>query len=213
MRDDGKSGDLVAGDGLYTYLLSPTAEMCPATYQGLIVVEDIDGHWNLATIPLGPIASVGYYLRELSIDVDKAISLGADTSHIDYVFPGLDVTFGPVQNASSLEDMREQLMGIAERLEVDDVELLIDLTEMVLDRARRMGIDTSRQEIFLTRARVEYEIGNYGPAKQFTTYPLQLSEELGEGNPLQLAIMLLIFMTTFCIMVQTYPRCLNRDTL
>jgi hypothetical protein len=201
MRDDGKCGDLVAGDGLFTYLLDPTSEMCPATYQGLIVVEDFDGHWNLATIPLGPIASVGYYLRELSIDVERAKSLGADTSQIDYVFPGLDITFGPVQNASSLKNMREQLMGIAERLEIEDVKLLIDLTEMVLNRAREMGIDTSRQEIFLTRAREEHEIGNYGPAKQFTAYPLKLSEELGEGNTLQLTFILLIVLISPCIMV------------
>jgi hypothetical protein len=66
------------------------------------------------------------------------------------------------------------------RVEVLVVSTLIQFASDLIDEARGMGIDTSRHEIFLSRAREEFDKGNYGPARQFINYPLGLREEVPE---------------------------------
>jgi len=56
----------------------------------------------------------------------------------------------------------------------------IQTAESLIEQARGLGFDTHRYEIFLARAKQEYEKGNYGPSKEFAKYPLRLSSSLSE---------------------------------
>ena len=55
-----------------------------------------------------------------------------------------------------------------------------------------MGIDKTRHEIFLQRAREEFAKGHYGPAIQFTNYPLTLKETLPEPDAAALWMLVLL---------------------
>jgi hypothetical protein len=192
LRDDAEGGDMVSGDGIYTVDLEPTQEMIRSTYHGLLVVEEIDGQWNLATIPLGPIASVGFRLGELGDDLRRAVSMGFDYQS-DQTFPGFNMSFGSIQDADVISQIGESLMVLAEELQEEDVEMLIELASAVLDRARGMGVDTARHELFLKRAMEEFDLGNLVSAKEFTRYPLTLGE-LDDIRPVH--VLLILFLTS-----------------
>jgi hypothetical protein len=102
--------------------------------------------------------------------------------------------FGPVQDANELTKFGEFLMALAEDTQREDVELLIDLATAVVGKARGMGVDTARHEVFLARAKEEFTLGNLVSAKQFTTYPLSLSEELDETGTITVLSIFLLFL-------------------
>ncbi len=86
------------------------------------------------------------------------------------------------ETKTALDDLRKEIDALSADVEKVSAEALIRLADEVVRRAKDAGIDTSRHEIFLQRAKEEFSKGRYGPAIQFTNYPLGLMEQLSEGR-------------------------------
>lgn len=143
-----------------------------------VVIALIWEAWDLA----GRYMETGRRLEDLREEIDSVGELGGNVSMLSRTAEDLWRRF---QEAAS----DAELVSIDLDAEEAELELsramaaaLIAKADDAVRRAGEMGLDTSRQEIFLTRARQEYEKGNYGPAIQFTEYPLRLLEELAETH-------------------------------
>ncbi len=190
LHDDGKEGDAVEGDGVHTLTFEPRTEVSLAVYQGVVVAEDVHGHWNLTLLPLGVIAEAAKGLRDLQANLVEALEIQADPS---YLIPSLTRIEGDLSNISDTsnpEELLTEVMNLTSQLEVLVVSKLIEMASEAIAQAKETGIDTSRQEIFLRKAREEFDEGNYGPARQWTEYPLRLRESIAEFSILSLTSLL-----------------------
>ena len=138
---------------------------------------------------MGMALETGERLRDLESGIIEAEEMGAEVndlkgnlSQIKSDFSKSDAAFDPID--ARIEELSTDL-------ERAIAEALIRVAEEVIKKAREMGIDTSRHEIFLQRAHEEFDKGNYGPAKQFTEYPLRLKEQIREF-PLFFPVLLIL---------------------
>ncbi len=156
--------------------------------------------WTVWDI-LGRIIDAGSRLAMVREKVEDAEAIGVDTSNLEKNLSILQVDFVGATTASELSLLEEQLSVLTEQVKKLVAERLIEAAEDVIEEAKEAGIDTSRHQILLDRAREEYEKGNYGPASQFTNYPLSLREEIPEVPE----IVLLLFILPF--LVKGFPEC------
>ncbi len=143
-----------------------------------VVIALIWEAWDLA----GRYMETGRRLEDLREEIDSVAELGGNVSMLSRTAEDLWRRFQ--EDASDTELVSIDLDAEEAELELSRAmaAALIAKADDAVRRAGEMGLDTSRQEIFLTRARKEYEKGNYGPAIQFTEYPLRLLEELAETH-------------------------------
>jgi PelA/Pel-15E family pectate lyase len=181
--DDGSGGDAAGGDGIYTLALEPDPGLSLAVYQGMVIAHDMDGNWNLTLLPLGKVAEAAAYLEEIELGLAEAREIGVDVPGLEPGLQELRAGLGAVDDDSDTDGMLQRAGDLRLELETIVVGGLIDAAEEVIRSGGEAGIDTSRHEIFLARAREEYGKGNMGPARSFTVYPLSLREEIPEGAP------------------------------
>ncbi len=94
------------------------------------------------------------------------------------------------RNVSSL---LHTIWDTMESVEKARAEGYVTVAEAVVDRARNLGIDTSRHELFLNRAKQSLEQGYYESAVNMCAYPLRLEEMIEEGLPSTLAFLALFW--------------------
>lgn len=70
-------------------------------------------------------------------------------------------------------------------------EAYLAAAERAIARAKELGIDTSRHELFMARARELFQQGNYASAELMCEYPLTLTEQIDEGLGLGLLLFIL----------------------
>ncbi|MBU7004896.1 MAG: hypothetical protein HXS50_04970, partial [Theionarchaea archaeon] len=178
--DDGTSGDRETGDGIYTLAYSIDPETSLPVYWGMVVAEDDKGEWNLTLLPLGLISRIASGLAVIASTIEEASGLGVDLSGLSGELSLLEGELGTTPDEDGLDEILERLEDLETRIRAQTVAELIEIAADLIESAKKMGIDTTRHEIFLGRAREEFDKGNYGPARQFTEYPLRLSEEISE---------------------------------
>ncbi len=132
---------------------------------------------------LGRIKETGERLLELENDVGEALSLQVNVTRLLGNLTALRSDFAAGESNAQLDsvDARIETLMIGVRVEV--VAALIAVAEDVISRAKALGIDTSRHEIFLRRAKEEFDKGNYASARYFTEYPIALAQQIAENLP------------------------------
>lgn len=151
-------------------------------------------------------------LRESGIDVDSL-----PTFEEDEVMPLIDDLEGRIVEAEdvggNVTEYRDLLTEI--RMELDrymssnvsglvyllndaseavgrvKAETLIAEAEIVVSRAKEMGIDTTRHELFLERARISLEQGLFASVESMCDYPLSLREQIEETSQIVVVLLLL----------------------
>ncbi|MBU7004479.1 MAG: hypothetical protein HXS50_02845 [Theionarchaea archaeon] len=117
----------------------------------------------------------------LNLSVGRAEVAGVDvTSYrylVDWLYSNLDEALGG--NVSALMESIWSATIDADRLRALQY---IELSESLIDRAKDLGIDTSRHELFLSSARQSYEKGLYESAINMCDYPLKLEEMVSEST-------------------------------
>jgi len=139
---------------------------------------------------------VGGRLDGLRARLDEATALGANVTGVSENYTRLERDFGRL-DSSSMDSLDERIRALSQELERVTVEFFIREAQTAVERAKGMGVDTSRHEIFLRRAREEFDKGNYGSAREFTKYPLSLREAAPEPLAL-LSFLLLLVTATWC---------------
>lgn len=147
---------------------------------------------------LGMIMETGDLIRDLADQIEEAEALGFDISAPKVNLSVLQADFAVAEHDSELKGIEDRIANITVEIHKVVAEGLIEIAGDVIREAKNKGIDTSRHEIFLMRAREEFDKGNYGPARQFTVYPLKLREELGEVHPTWIAVFALIALVSVC---------------
>jgi hypothetical protein len=178
--DDGTMGDRIAGDGIFTLAYKTEPHTSLPVYQGVVVAEDVQGGWNLILVPLGMISRAASGLAGIRSAIAEASGLGVDLSTLWGELALLEGEFNHTPDEDGLEAILKSVGELETRVQAMTVSGLIEIAADLIESAKDMGIDTSRHEIFLSRAREEFDKGNYGPARQFTNYPLGLREEVKE---------------------------------
>jgi hypothetical protein len=115
----------------------------------------------------------------LNLSVSRAEAAGANvTAHralVDRLYSNL---------TEELEGNVSALMGSIWSATLDAEKSLalwyIELSQSLIDQATDLGIDTTRHELFLSRARQSYEEGLYESAINMCDYPLALKEVVSE---------------------------------
>ncbi len=146
------------------------------------------GAWGM----LGRIMETGELLKDLADQIKEAEAFGAKVSGPKVNLSILRADFEVAEEDSVLQDIEARIANLTIDVQVLVAESLIETAEEVINEAKNKGIDTSRHEIFLMRAKEEFDKGNYGPARQFTMYPLRLREELVDLDLLQVVSFTLV---------------------
>ncbi len=147
---------------------------------------------------LGNIIKVGQALQKLSRDMTEAEGIGAGVAELKLNLSAIQADFRQAETDAALGRISARIGNMTVAVQRVVAQALIDQATQVLAAARELGINTSRHEIFLQRAREEFNKGNYGSARLFTNYPLSLRSELVEFGP-----------SAFCILAIIVP-CLAR---
>ena len=205
--DDGSGVDLVKGDGCYSLLFKPT-ERVSSSYHGLLVVEDLDGHWNFTSLPLGMFVEIVGDLKETQSDLIEAQEIEIDVTSFASALAEIEAGLGSTWDETKLGEILTELGNLTKRLEVATVLRLIEMAAEVVDQAKEMGFETSRYEIFLMRAREEFEKGNYGPARKFTDYPLSLRKIISEPVTYNMFSLLVFLMVVPQVVLSVFRRLL-----
>lgn len=129
---------------------------------------------------LGRVLDTCKRLHNLEVEIQKAAEAGADMSAVWQNLSRLKSEAVRAENGAALDALNSQIDDFSVDSQRVCAEALIRFADQVLEQARSMGIDTTRHEIFLQRAKEEFAKGNYGPAIQFTNYPLTLREMIPE---------------------------------
>lgn len=141
---------------------------------------------------LGRMMDTGKLLQHLSSEMAEAEELGADLSDLKPNLSRLQADFTVAEYTTELEIIDMEIENLTIPVQKAIAETLINQADEVIREAKNMGIDTSRHEIFLRRAYEEFEKGNYGPARQFTNYPLGLREDIVEFGMSQVGALLVV---------------------
>jgi len=179
LRDDGTGADLVEGDGIYSAAFDPPEE-ASANHVGVVIVMDVDNHWNLSILPLGLAAEIAAVMREIGDKETEASNLGAEIPSLLEELQGLGLAVGNLISDRQTGDLLACAKDLARRLEAAVLQRRIEVASELIAQAKALGVDTSRQELFLIKAKQEFEKGNYGPARMYTDYPLRLAEIIPE---------------------------------
>jgi len=132
---------------------------------------------------LGNIIKVGEALQKLSNDLREAEEIGADVADLNLSLSQIQADFRLAETDSALGGISARTGNLSGAVQRVVAQCLIDQAAQVIAAAKDLGINTSRHELFLQRAKEEFNKGNYGPARLFTNYPLLLRSELLETGP------------------------------
>jgi len=141
---------------------------------------------------LGRVLDTCRSLHNLEVEIQKAGEAGANVSAL---WPNLSRLKNDAVRAESsavLDALKSRIDAFSVDSQRICAEALIRFADQVLEQAKRMGIDTTRHGIFLQRAKEEFAKGHYGPAIQFTNYPLTLKAMIPEGGGAALSIVVLL---------------------
>jgi hypothetical protein len=130
---------------------------------------------------LGRIEQTGLKLRNLVDGIEEAEELGVPLGELRTNLTSIQSLYSRTEKESVLYEIDMQIGNVSMVLEKLVAETLILRADEVVSLAKKAGIDTKRHEIFLRRAHEEFDKGNYGPAREFTKYPLRLLEEIPES--------------------------------
>jgi hypothetical protein len=130
---------------------------------------------------LGRMMETGDRLQGLLDEFGEAESLGLDVSRFSGNLTSLRADYSAAETGATLDGVDMRISGVSGELGKPVAERLIEMAREVIGQAEEMGIDTSRHQIFLDKAVVEFEKGNYAPAKLWAEYPLRLREEVPDG--------------------------------
>lgn len=150
--------------------------------------------WDFMDSFLRASSEVGDRLEEVEEEIREAEELGIGVSHCRDALGGLLDLF---RAAGSLEDLESVDLGADElevQLQIAVAQALIALAEETVLAARQLGIDTSREEIFVTGAKEHFEKGNYISARLLTEYPLRLREQIRDPTGVAAGILLLLLL-------------------
>ncbi len=206
MRDDGTGPDRFSGDGRYSLLLNVSQAMADDVFQGYLLAIDKFGEWNLTKAPVGTLAEIMLTLDQVQEKLEEARGLNLSVGNWTENARDLEAQLGVHIDGETLAHQLEQAENIAFQIERDIVSKLIDSAAEAIEMAKDKGIDTSRHEIFLERAREFFDEGQLGPARKFTEYPLRLRESISEG------ITFLVSVLMVGILVGSVLRKLERTT-
>ncbi len=164
----------------------------------------------------GLMARMEVALREMGIDLDSLDAFFPEEVLVE--IDGLNQTVasaeevggnvGDLRNLTDclyrtyIEDMDEGISGLLERIwqatelaERARAQSYLSAAEEVIAAAKEAGIDTSRHELFLERARLSMDQGLYSSVVSMCQYPLSLREELGESRVISLLSLVLLAVT------------------
>lgn len=129
-------------------------------------------------------------IEELSGLVTAAEFIGANVSSYRILVGWLYSSYeeGTKQNVSAL---LHQIWNAIEEVVRIKAEAYVAEAEKVIMQAKDLGMDTSRHDLFLQRAKQSLEEGYYESAENMCAYPLSLREQIGESFvPVSLMIVL-----------------------
>jgi len=141
---------------------------------------------------LGSIIKVGQALQKLSGDVAEAEVIGADVSGLMFNLSSVRADFRQAETDAALGRVSAHVSNLSVAVQRVIAQALIEQATQVIAMAKELGINTSRHELFLQRAREEFLKGNYGPARLFTNYPLDLRSQLAESGPFVACVLAII---------------------
>jgi hypothetical protein len=125
--------------------------------------------------------------------IEEVGGLGTDVSRYEDLVDGLYMNYPSMikEDASVLVRLVWNKTREMRRVRAD---AYLATAEDVIQRAKDLGIDTSRHELFLQSAKQSYEGGFYDSAVTMCEYPLRLEEQLPDGfllPSLSMAVILL----------------------
>jgi len=134
--------------------------------------------WNI----LGVMIDVGERIKSLSELTEEARGLGLNVSAFVSNLSRIEDSFADAEESGMLGHIDREAANLTAEIQKTEAWFLIQLADQVVEKAKELGLDTKRHEILLGRAHEEFEKGNYVSAKQFTTYPLTLQDEVEESG-------------------------------
>ncbi len=155
-----------------------------------VVIALVWEAWDL----LGSYLEAGHALEDLEDEMDSVVELGGNVSRISEMVESLWERFREASSETEFNSIKVDLEEVELELSRAMAAALIARADEAVREAKEMGFDTSRHEIFLNRAHEEYDKGNYGPAAQFTEYPLRLLKELSEMSAPEIALAVLLIL-------------------
>ena len=188
--DDGQGPDTAPDNGEYACVVNSSHNEWRQIFQGVLVAEDQNGHWNLSVLPLGMCDAIRDLYGQVNGSLQEARGLGVDTGQLYHRLIGLYLSMQNVGSDQDAEGIYAELRNMSQAVDRLVLTGLIDKARGLVDEAKRRGIDVCRDELFLQIAVQKFEAGNYVSARQFLSLPLKLEEQLDEGRFLALVAIL-----------------------
>ncbi len=143
-------------------------------------------------------------IDKLNASVASAEKVGGSVGDLRTLTDGLYASYleAMATNVSSLLGTIWNATRAAQRARA---EAYVLAAEQAVEAAKQAGIDTSRHELFLARAKMSLEQGLYDSAVSMSGYPISLRDQLGEGA--------MMFALTLVIAWPVYRQALYRCRL
>ena len=192
LSDDGAEPDRLPADREFACVLDPDHGEWKAVFQGVLVAEDSEGHWNLSVLPLGLCDSTRDLYGEVNRSLQEAIGTGVDVGDAAQHLAEIHARMQAIGSEEDAQRIYRQLENLSQQLDRLVLTGLIAKAERLIDSAEESGLDVSRHRLFLEIARQRFEEGNYQSARQFLGLPLGLEARIGEGYRIELLLLFAI---------------------
>ncbi len=124
-------------------------------------------------------------IDDLRLQIDDAEKQGADLDQVKRNLSELILRFQQL-DSGSVRRLDPEIEALRQETSKALAWALIQQAESIVSRAEAGGLDVSRHRLFLECAKREYFKGNYGPAVEWTRYPLSLRSQVGQPKRLLL---------------------------
>ncbi len=132
-------------------------------------------------------------IQEQNQLLDELVSFGVDVSEERRHLAKLNRTWLEDSN-TNLSSLVHEVWGLRYSLERLKAETYVRAAEQAIESAKTLGIDTSRYEIFLSRAKISLQEGLFESAVTLASYPLQLSQQIREPFMAAALVQILVFL-------------------
>ncbi len=140
------------------------------------------------SVPL--LDAVSVEVQGLKDLIAAAEAIGANVTYYRAVADQLGSDY-PEEVRSNLSGLLHTISEAKATVTRLKAEAYVAAAERAIARAKELGIDTTRHELFMARARELFQQGNYASAELMCAYPLTLMEQIDEGLGLGLLLFLL----------------------
>ncbi len=134
-------------------------------------------------------------LKELEAAIEETEEMGINMSSYRNLLYGLDANMSKLI-AKNMTSLTNTIWNTTHQVKRAKAEFLIEKSQQLIMEAKELGIDTSRHEIYVERARKSLDSGFFNSVESLCQHPLSLEEEL----EFPLLVVFLLFTLTFGIL-------------